>query len=363
MKGQVTFKLNKVKTLSNQKNFGEGTSRNGEGSSRQCVTPLASGKVKEKTVSPKWTKSKIPTDKLAKGKSICEFRLWVSWMGSENSFRIMSLKVEHRCARNYNLGSLVTYKWIAHQFAKEIIEDPFITLLKMKAAIWEKFLINVSLGQCKRAKQRALYNFEGGLIEHYGRLWDYMQAVLDTNPGLTCILEEEEIEHGNKYFHKMYICFKGVAYGWKAGYRRVIWLDGCFLKHTCKGELLTAVGRDANNQMYPIAWAVVRVENNLNCRSFNRAILVQRTKLVITMLEDIRLYIMQRLVHVYNKSMQLEDRITPSIRKRLEILKEQQRLWTVITSRFQEQEVRRGDESYGVNIHLKKCMCRLWELS
>ncbi|GJX83043.1 splicing factor [Tanacetum coccineum] len=27
------------------------------------------------------------------------------------------------------------------------------------------------------------------------------------------------------------------------------------------GELLIAMGRDANNQMYPIAWAVVRVEN------------------------------------------------------------------------------------------------------
>ncbi|GJX45313.1 chloramphenicol acetyltransferase-like domain-containing protein [Tanacetum coccineum] len=146
-------------------------------------------------------------------------------MGSENSFQIKSLKAEHRCARNYNLGSLVIYKWIAHQFAKDIITDPFITLLKMKAAIREKFLINVSLGQCKRAKQRALFDYEGGLIEHYGRMWEYMQAVLDTNPGSTCILEEEEIEHG---------------------------------------ELLTAVGKDADNQMYPIAWAVVRVENNLN---------------------------------------------------------------------------------------------------
>ncbi|CAH9091539.1 unnamed protein product, partial [Cuscuta europaea] len=28
-----------------------------------------------------------------------------------------------------------------------------------------------------------------------------------------------------------------------------------------KGEILSAVGRDANNQMYPIAWAVVEIEN------------------------------------------------------------------------------------------------------
>lgn len=31
-----------------------------------------------------------------------------------------------------------------------------------------------------------------------------------------------------------------------------------------KGELLTAIGRDANNQVYPIAWAVVDVENKSN---------------------------------------------------------------------------------------------------
>nr|GEZ14965.1 splicing factor [Tanacetum cinerariifolium] len=46
--------------------------------------------------------------------------------------------------------------------------------------------------------------------------------------------------------------------GWLDGCKRIIGLDGCFLKHTCRGELLTTMGRDANNQIYPIAWAVVK---------------------------------------------------------------------------------------------------------
>ncbi|GJW14730.1 RNA-directed DNA polymerase, eukaryota, nucleotide-binding alpha-beta plait domain protein [Tanacetum coccineum] len=393
---------------------GEGTSKDGEGSSRNS------------DVSPKWTKSKIASSRKS-SQPQCGFRLWASWMGSENSFQIKSLKAEHKCAINYNLGSLVTYKWIAQHFAKEIIEDPFIPLLKIKAAIREKFLINVSLGQCKRAKRSALYIFEGGLIEHYGRLWEYRQAILDTNPGSTCIVDEEETEYGNTYFRRFYICFKGVKDGWKAGCRRVIGLDGCFLKHTCKGELLTAIWRDANNQMYLIAWAVVKLPNaehrkcirhvfanfkkkfsgvqlqrlfwlavgtivesifylvqrnpnswskaffdlNSKCasfengiaESFNRAILAQRTKPIITMLEDIRLYIMQRLVQMKTITIKLEDRITPSIRKRIEVMKEQQRFCTVVPSGFQELEVRKGEESFRVNLHLKKCMCKLWELS
>nr|GEY77878.1 calcium/proton exchanger [Tanacetum cinerariifolium] len=141
----------------------KGTSKKGEESSRNS------------DVSPKWTKSKIASSKKS-GQPQCGFRLWASWMSTENSFQIKSFKAEHKCARNYNLGSLVTYKWIAHHFAKEIIEDTFMPLLKMKAAIREKFLINVSLGQCKRAKQRALYDFEGGFIEHYARLWEFVSS-------------------------------------------------------------------------------------------------------------------------------------------------------------------------------------------
>ncbi|GJU62779.1 retrovirus-related pol polyprotein from transposon TNT 1-94 [Tanacetum coccineum] len=144
-----------------------------------------------------------------------------------------------------------------------IIANPFISYNKMKADIRQKFMIDVSLGQCRRAKQRALFDHEGGLIEHYSRLYDYRQAILDSNPGSTCRLDVVQ-DNASPTFKRIYFCFKGVKDGWLAGCRKVIGLDGCFLKHTCKGELLTAMGRDANNQMYPIAWAVVRVENSEN---------------------------------------------------------------------------------------------------
>ena len=39
-------------------------------------------------------------------------------------------------------------------------------------------------------------------------------------------------------------------------------LDGCFFKGATNGELLCAIGRDANSQIYPIAWAIVEKENN-----------------------------------------------------------------------------------------------------
>ncbi|GJW50178.1 zinc finger, PMZ-type containing protein [Tanacetum coccineum] len=103
-------------------------------------------------------------------------------------------------------------------------------------------------------------------------------------------------------------------------------------------------------------------ENGIS-ESFNRAILEPRHKPIITMLEEIRLYIMQRLVAMNKIATNLQDTITPSIRKRLEVLKEKQREWLVIPSGFQELEVRKDDQSYGVNLQHKVCQCRMWELS
>ncbi|GJR75293.1 hypothetical protein Tco_0087658 [Tanacetum coccineum] len=67
------------------------------------------------------------------------------------------------------------------------------------------------------------------------------QALLESNPGSTCRLEVEEVSSGSTYFTRFYICFKGLKDVWLDGCRRIIGLDGCFLKHTCRG-LLDAVG-------------------------------------------------------------------------------------------------------------------------
>ncbi|XP_060200550.1 uncharacterized protein LOC132628803 [Lycium barbarum] len=54
----------------------------------------------------------------------------------------------------------------------------------------------------------------------------------------------------------------------KAGCRRAIGLDGCFLKGVSKGQMLVAVCKGGNNQMLALAWAVVEVENAFTWRWF-----------------------------------------------------------------------------------------------
>ncbi|XP_052487853.1 uncharacterized protein LOC128041590 [Gossypium raimondii] len=49
--------------------------------------------------------------------------------------------------------------------------------------------------------------------------------------------------------------------GYRAGCRRIVGLDGCFLKGYYGGYLLATVGIDANNDIYPLAYAAVESEN------------------------------------------------------------------------------------------------------
>ncbi|GKB56461.1 elongation factor G, III-V domain-containing protein [Tanacetum coccineum] len=55
----------------------------------------------------------------------------------------------------------------------------------------------------------------------------------------------------------MYVCLAAVREGFLNGCRKYLGLDGCFLKGVVKGMLLTAVGKDPNNKMFPFAWAIV----------------------------------------------------------------------------------------------------------
>ncbi|MBA0608850.1 hypothetical protein Godav_021019, partial [Gossypium davidsonii] len=62
--------------------------------------------------------------------------------------------------------------------------------------------------------------------------------------------------HSPTNFKRFYVCFEALKRGWKEGCRPVLGLDGCFLKGPFKCKLLAVVGRDGNNQMYLVAWAI-----------------------------------------------------------------------------------------------------------
>ncbi|XP_031108205.1 uncharacterized protein LOC116012700 [Ipomoea triloba] len=84
-----------------------------------------------------------------------------------------------------------------------------------------------------------------------------------SNPGTTVKmkLDSEFIVNGRPRFVRLYICFAACKEGFISGCRPIIGLDGCHLKGSQKGgQLLSVIGLDGDNSIFPVAFAIVEGE-------------------------------------------------------------------------------------------------------
>ena len=63
---------------------------------------------------------------------------------------------------------------------------------------------------------------------------------------------------------RLYVSLAAMKKSFLEGCRPIIGVDGCFLKGLFKGQLLSAVARDGNNNMYQIAFVVIEAETKNN---------------------------------------------------------------------------------------------------
>ncbi|KAL0437610.1 UNVERIFIED_CONTAM: hypothetical protein Sradi_0468900 [Sesamum radiatum] len=162
----------------------------------------------------------------------CEWRIHASPVLGGPTFQIKTIKGEHTCARTYD-NRLANASYIAKRIEKAIRDHPTIPVQQLKNRILSKCNVDVSRFKVMRAKREALERIRGDDAKQYELLWDYCETVRSCNPGSKLLLRKVE-NSDPPVFDRMYV------YG---------------------GQLLVAVGRDGNDNMFPIAMAVVQVEN------------------------------------------------------------------------------------------------------
>ncbi|XP_071735532.1 uncharacterized protein [Rutidosis leptorrhynchoides] len=377
----------------------------------------------------------------------CSWRCFGRKMKTEDSFQVVSLVDEHTCVRSFRFGSLINYKWIGKEFGDKIKANPNIRLVDIADLVLKKYKCSVTPNQCSKAKTWALSEYDKSIQQHYALLRSYGDELLTSNPGSTVKIGVTQNPDGN---------------------------------------LLTAIGRYGNNHIYPIAWAVVSVENkdnwtwffkllagdleinggvritlmsdqhkglieavkdvmpyaehrqcarhiyenfrkkyscvefrnlfwaaskasypvlfdtimdrngaanqnaatyliernpkswssaffetNRGCEAvengfsecFNSVILTCRHKSIITMLESIRVIVMERMNVMRRLGQEWVGDIAPNIMRRLEINKDHHSFWTTHFSGGYEFEVRHKSEAFKVDGKMRTCSCRMWQLS
>lgn len=162
---------------------------------------------------------------------------------------------KHTCSKQWEIKA-VTAKYLAKRYIEEFRDNDKMTLMSFAKKIQKELHLTPSrhkLGRARRMAMRAIYGDE---ISQYNQLWDYGQELRTSNPGSSFYLN---LHFG--CFHTLYMSFDACKRGFMSGCRPIICLDGCHIKTKFGGHILTAVGMDPNDCIFPIAIAVVEVES------------------------------------------------------------------------------------------------------
>ncbi|KAK8971983.1 hypothetical protein V6N11_041919 [Hibiscus sabdariffa] len=197
----------------------------------------------------------------------CPWSLFASIDKRYDCFLVKTYYPVHKCVRT-NKNPILTSKNIENVFRDRILADPSMKVETLKQHCRKELGVYASFNKCQRARLNVLREKRGSYIEEYATIWGYATELLHSNPGSTISIQVHRDSDNKAIFHRMYICFDALKKGWKEGCRPFIGVDGCFLKTATQGELLVAIGGDGNNQMFPVAWAVVEGEGNESWKWF-----------------------------------------------------------------------------------------------
>ena len=184
----------------------------------------------------------------------------------------MQVKVyvnQHNCMRS-GYSKMLKVSTIAFLFAERLRINRKFTKKEIADEIKREYNLIVTEEQCAKAKSKLFRERKTSHEAHFSRIWDYEAEIRKSNPYTNMVIETiPGATPGCKQrFDRLYVCFAAQGESWIESCRPIIGLDGAFLKWDIKGHLLAAVGRDEDNRIVSIAWAVVEIENNVNWEWF-----------------------------------------------------------------------------------------------
>ncbi|KAK8610086.1 hypothetical protein V6N13_026630 [Hibiscus sabdariffa] len=195
----------------------------------------------------------------------------------------------------------ITSKWMAKYYIDKFMFEPNYTMRSLVHDVLQEFGTFVFTGKCGRAREAALEMIEGNHKGQYGRIYDYIQELRSTNPGLKEAIEDLFLNaEDRKCVRHMYTNFKEKHKG--QALKDVVWKTtrATYLREFEDAmDQLKALSEAAYNWIKgkdPSQWSRSHFSTrskcdmllNNHCESFNKAI----DKPILTMMETIRTKIM-----------------------------------------------------------------------
>ncbi|XP_075096395.1 uncharacterized protein LOC142174491 [Nicotiana tabacum] len=175
-------------------------------------------------------------------------------------FKIVKIEKKHDCSVNTMKADQrdATSKLISGYIIDNLRDPRFeVTPAFAMAEMQKLYGLDIGYHKAWRAIQLASALIRGTLKENYELLSSYLYLMRSKNP---VTYTNIKIDDNNRFLYMFYAYGTSIA-GWNH-YRPVIVVDATFLKSKFCGVLMISVSKDANNQIFPLAFGIAKSENN-----------------------------------------------------------------------------------------------------
>ncbi|GJX48841.1 mutator type transposase [Tanacetum coccineum] len=206
----------------------------------------------ESSQTPKWTKAKIANSKVSK-------------LQDSETWQVKTFDDTHKCLQSRKI-KYYDGDFLLEDIIDQIETNPEIPIKVIQEQLQRKFLLEVSRMKAfrEKAKTKVVDHVRGDFTLQYKQLRDYVMELQQSNPNTTVrIRVESETNHmkETRILKRIYVCLGAAKEGFKACMRQFLGFDGTFMKGPFLGKMLTAVGVEPNNGIYPLAYGIVETES------------------------------------------------------------------------------------------------------
>jgi hypothetical protein len=182
----------------------------------------------------------------------------------DGGFAVTAYAGKHTCESVWELREF-TANFLKEKFMTEFRDNQKLGLASFAAKVTREYNMCPDRWKLSRARKAALTEIHGDEEEQFSQLLDYGQELRRSNPGSKFFVTTNSVGDPGSADHKQHLATVYWSYdackrGFLAGCRPLIYIDGCHIKTRFKGVLLTAVGIDPNDCIFPIAFGLAEVE-------------------------------------------------------------------------------------------------------